>query len=70
MAIKVKMDVLEKLQEESKGVSNLAAKIGIGRVALWAVRTGQSNPGENFVEGFLKAFPQYKFEDAFFLDES
>jgi len=70
MAIKVKMDVLEKVQAESKGVSNLAAKIGIGRVALWSIRTGQGNPGETFVEGFLRAFPEYKFEDAFFLDEA
>ncbi|MGG1480478.1 winged helix-turn-helix domain-containing protein [Bacillus smithii] len=75
MKIKLRVDVLEELQKEKNwSDTELAKQMGISRSRLWRAKLPESHneycsPGESFIVGALKAFPNKKFEDLFFLTE-
>ncbi|MGC4375887.1 hypothetical protein WD019_02940 [Fictibacillus sp. Mic-4] len=71
--IKLRVDVLEKLQSE-KGWNDteLAKHMGISRSRLWRAKLPENHseycsPGESLIIGALSAFPDKKFDDLFFL---
>lgn len=73
MKIKLRVDVLEDLQTK-KGWTDteLANQMGISRSRLWRAKLSEDHteycsPGESLIVGVLKAFPEKKFEDLFFL---
>ncbi|MBN6186358.1 hypothetical protein P4S93_16435 [Aneurinibacillus thermoaerophilus] len=75
MKLKLRVDVLEKLQQE-KGWTDtqLAKQIGISRSRLWRAKLPEDHleycsPGENLITGVLAAFPDKKFDDLFFLEK-
>lgn len=74
MKIKLRVDILEKLQT-NKGWNDteLALHMGISRSRLWRARLPEehkeySSPGGSLIIGALSAFPDKKFDDLFFLD--
>lgn len=75
MKIKLRVDVLEKLQEKNNwNDTELAKHMGISRSRLWRAKLPEEHneycsPGESLIVGVLKAFPEKKFEDLFFLTE-
>lgn len=48
-------------------MKEMSEKLGISRVQLWRILNNQSNPGEQFIAGFKKAFPTEEFNDFFLL---
>jgi DNA-binding XRE family transcriptional regulator len=48
--------------------TQLARVMGIARETIWRAKTGETRPGEAFVAATLRAFPEMKFEDLFFLN--
>lgn len=71
--IKLRVDVLEKLQKEKRWTdTELAKQMGISRSRLWRAKLPETHdeycsPGESFILGVMVAFPETKFEDIFFL---
>jgi transcriptional regulator with XRE-family HTH domain len=76
LKIKLRVDVLERLQTEKKWTdTELAKQMGISRSRLWRAKLPESHseycsPGESLIIGVLKAFPERKFDDLFFLDDA
>ena len=74
MKIKLRVDVLNKLQANNNWTdTELAKQMGISRSRLWRAKLPQDHPeycspGESLIIGVLKAFPNKKFDDLFFLD--
>lgn len=74
--IKLKVESLNKIQKEQDlNDSELSKKIGISRNRLWRAKLQETHreycsPGELFIAGVLKAFPDKSFDDLFFLDNS
>ena len=67
MELILNVDEFKDLQRKySYNTSKMARKIGISRTQLWRVLNYQSNPGEQFIAGFKKAFPEENL-DKFFL---
>ncbi|MCI1696272.1 hypothetical protein [Aneurinibacillus aneurinilyticus] len=72
--IKLRVDVLEKLQREKQWTdTELAKRMGISRSRLWRAKlpedhTEYCSPGESLITGALLAFPEKSFDDLFFLD--
>ena len=69
--IKLKVDTFKELTNELKD-NELAKKMNISTTQLWRVRLPDedprhNDPGQDFVAGALKAFPEKRFEDLFFL---
>jgi hypothetical protein len=75
LKIKLRVDVLEELQKENNwNDTELAKQMGISRSRLWRAKLPESHseycsPGESLIVGALKAFPDKKFEDLFFLTD-
>jgi transcriptional regulator with XRE-family HTH domain len=69
LAIKLKVEEFEKRQK-IKGLTDteLAELMEVNRSQIWRVKRGENHPGENFIAGALKAFPEASFDDLFFLD--
>lgn len=72
-SIKLRLDVFNEL---TKGFTDneLSKIMNISTTQLWRVRLPDTDPrhndpGADFVAGALRAFPNKKFEDLFFLDE-
>ncbi|MDN5324136.1 MAG: hypothetical protein PWQ67_2590 [Clostridia bacterium] len=73
--IRLNITKLNELQKK-KGLNDtqLAEKIGVSPSTLWRVKlpindSRYNSPGEDFIAGVLKAFPEICFEDIFFLDK-
>ncbi len=66
--IKVRGEMLEILQGE---LSNKAFSdaLGLDYSHLWRVKTGRTNPGEEFIAKILGAFPKKKFDDLFYVEK-
>jgi len=47
---------------------HLAKELGISRMHLDRLLNGQNAPGNKVIAAFLKTFPEYSFEELFFLD--
>ena len=63
--IQVDIDKLYKLQGEDTD-KNFSKKLGISRSQLWRIKTGKSYPGIDFIEKFLRCYPEEPFEEYFF----
>ncbi len=59
----------EKYQGNSK-ISELARAMGISQGQVYRVRKGKRGINEKFIIGALKAFPEYKFDDLFYVEEA
>jgi DNA-binding XRE family transcriptional regulator len=76
MNLKLRVDKLEELQTENSWTdTELAKRMGISRSRLWraklpAEHNEYCSPGESLIIGVLKAFPEKKFDDLFFLDKT
>lgn len=68
MILKLNLIAFEKLQGDITD-AEFSEILGIGRTQLWRIKVGKTSPGYKFVAGFLKAFPNEKFEDYFFTDD-
>lgn len=72
--IKLKISEVNEAQQKLKFTDTKFAKyIGISRSRLWRARLPESHqeyctPGEDFIAGILRAFPNKSFDDFFFLD--
>jgi len=47
---------------------HLAKELGISRMHLDRLLNGKNAPGNKVIAAFLKTFPEYSFEELFFLD--
>lgn len=74
MKIRLRVDVLEKLQKLNSWTdSELAKRMEISRSRLWRAKLPTNHieycsPGESLIVGALTAFPDKRFDDLFFLD--
>lgn len=72
--IRLNVEELNRRQkEQSWSDEELAKRIGVARTQLWRVRLPSNDhrhntPGKLFIAGVLRAFPEAKFEDFFFID--
>ncbi len=66
--VRVKNEMLEILQGELSNKA-FAEALGLDYTHLWRVKSGRTNPGEDFIAKVLNAFPRKKFDDLFYLDK-
>jgi len=68
----VKTKVFELSDGNYRNLSELARVMGISVSQVYRVRGGERRVNEKFIVGAVKAFPQYKLDDLFYLasDES
>lgn len=68
--IKLNKQALEKRQKDA-GLNDteLAKAMGVNRSQIWRVKENKNDPGEEFIAGALKAFPDATFDELFFLHE-
>lgn len=75
MRIRLRVEVLEILQNNKSWTdTELAKRMGISRSRLWRAKLPTNHneycsPGESLIIGVLKAFPDKKFDDLFFLEK-
>ena len=50
-----------------KNLSEMARAMGISVSQIYRVREGKRNINQKFIIGAIKAFPEHKFEDLFYL---
>jgi len=63
--IKVNEEAFAELQG-SVNDSQFAKRLGISRSQYWRIRHGRSGVGVDFIEGFMKCFPNLTVNDYFF----
>ncbi len=68
-AMKLKTRVFESCNGRYQKVSELVRAMGISYPLLYRVRKGDRNINGRFIIGALKAFPEYKLEDLFYVSE-
>lgn len=68
MNIKLNIEKFNELQGDLSDTA-MAELLGIGRTQLWRLKKGESRPGQRFIAGFLKAFPDEPFEEYFFVSD-
>lgn len=69
MALILNVSEFSKLQNKhSLNMSKTAEALGVSRSQLWRILNGLSNPGEQFIAGFKKAFPEENFDKFFLLE--
>ncbi|MED5040681.1 helix-turn-helix transcriptional regulator [Geobacillus stearothermophilus] len=75
MRLSLNIEKLEQLQKQRNwSDTELAKRIGVSRSRLWRAKLPKDHPyycypGETFIAGVLKAFPEVSFEEIFFLDD-
>lgn len=75
--VRIRLNTEELARRQRKNGWNdeeLARQIGVARSQLWRVRLSPDDPrynapGQAFIAGVLKAFPDARFEDLFFLED-
>ena len=60
------IDKLYRLQGQDTDKS-FSEKLGISRSQLWRIKTGKSYPGIDFIEKFLRCYPEEPFGEYFFV---
>lgn len=69
MALVLNVSEFAKLQaKHGLNMSKTASLLGVSRSQLWRILNSQSNPGEQFIAGFKKAFPKENFDKFFLLE--
>ena len=67
--MKLKTKVFELRNGRYQKVSELVQTMGISYSLLYRVRKGDRDINGRFIIGALKAFPEYKLEDLFYVSE-
>lgn len=69
MVLKLNVENFIKLQNEKKlNMTEMSEKLCISRSHLWRVLNKQCNPGEQFIAGFKRAFPNESLDDFFLIN--
>ena len=55
------------IKEPDYSMAKLAGMIGVSLSQVCRIRNGQRKVSNSFIAGVLTAFPQYKFEELFFI---
>jgi len=55
--------------EEGRDMKKLAILLRLSLSQVYRIKHGQRPIGEKFIVGALIAFPKYKFEDLFYVEE-
>ncbi len=63
----VKTRIFELSDENYKNLSELAKAMGISISQVYRVREGKRSINQKFIVGAIKAFPEYKLDDLFYL---
>lgn len=63
----VKTRIFEFRYREYKNLSELAQAMGISVSQVYRVREGKRHINQKFIVGAIKAFPNHKFDDLFYL---
>ena len=63
----IQTKIFELCQRKYNNLSELAEVMGISVSQIYRVREGKRLINQKFIIGAIKAFPQYKFEDLFYL---
>jgi len=65
--LNLNIDKFKELQKQKKlNMTDMSKLIGITRSHLWRLLSGQCKPGEKFIAGFKRAFPDEDFNLFFF----
>ena len=54
--------------EEGRDMKRLARLIGLSCPQVYRIKEDKRRIGEQFIVGALTAFPQYRFEDLFYIE--
>ena len=63
----VETRLFELCNSKYKNLSELAEAMGISVSQIYRVREGKRNINQKFIVGAIKAFPNYRFDDLFYL---
>ena len=63
----VKTRIFKLSRNNYKNLSELAHAMGISVSQVYRVRQGKRNINQQFIVGAVKAFPEYRFENLFYL---
>ena len=63
----IRTRIFELCNGDYKNLSELAQAMGISVSQIYRVKEGKRNINQKFIVGAIKAFPEYKFEDLFYL---
>ena len=63
----VKTKIFELSNQNYTNLSELAHAMGISVSQVYRVRTGKRNINQKFIVGAIKAFPNHRFDDLFYL---
>ena len=63
----VKTRVFELCNEKYQNLTELAHVMGISVSQVYRVREGKRNINQKFILGAIKAFPEYRFSDLFYI---
>ena len=63
----IKTMLLELYKMRYRNLSELAEVMGISASQVYRARQGKSHINEKFIIGVIRAFPEYRFSDLFYL---
>jgi len=63
----IKTKVFDLVDDKFSNLSDLAQTMGISVSQVYRVRTGKRNINQKFITGAVKAFPQYRLDQLFYL---
>ncbi len=63
----VRTRIFELCNGEYRNLSALARAMGISVSQIYRVKNGNRNINQKFIVGAIKAFPEYKLDDLFYL---
>ena len=67
--MKLKTRVFELCNGRYQNLAELAQTMGISKDLLYCVRRGERGIHERFIIGTIKAFPEYKLDELFYVSE-
>ncbi len=65
----IKTRIFELCNGKFRNLSELAHSMGLSVSQVYRVREGKRNINQKFIIGAKKAFPSYRLDDLFYLDE-
>jgi len=63
----IRTRIFDLINGNYNNLSHLAQTMGISVSQIYRVRTGKRNINQKFITGAIKAFPQYKLDQLFYL---
>ena len=63
----IKTRIYDLADGDYTNLSDLAQTMGISVSQIYRVRTGKRNINQKFITGAIKAFPQYRLDELFYL---